>query len=457
MGADATARYDEALDRLLRYHPDVVELATELAADESDAMGQALFAYLNLLGTDPDDVAAAASATTALAAAAGTPRERAHAEALALWVAGDWHGATARLDDLVARWPTDLLGVMFGHQLAFFVGDHALLRDIPMRVLRELDPEHPHTGFVRGMAAFGLEESGHYEPALAAGMVAVGQNPDDVWAVHAVIHTHEMTGRIAAGIAFLDDPAVRWRDGNLFTVHNWWHLAIYQIEAGRPERALAIYDAEIHHPASAGIPIEMLDGSALLWRLRMDGIDTGDRFATLADGWAAKAFGEPWYAFNDLHATIAFIGAGRAGDAAAVIARLERAVDTAGSDEQQRSNVMMTADVGLPACRAVVAFAEERYDDVVALLWPRRRTFARFGGSHAQRDVLQRLLLESALRGGRHDVAVALTGERLALRDSSPYTWSQRARALRGRSEAEAAAAAERVAAAGRESIAVGG
>ena len=124
-----------------------------------------------------------------------------------------------------------------------------------------------------------------------------------------------MQGRVDEGIAFLRSDRTQWESGNLFTVHNWWHLALYELEAGRPERSLAIYDAEIHHEGSLGVPIEMLDASALLWRLLLDGIDTGGRFGPLADAWAPKAAATPWYVFNDLHATMAFVGAGRLGDA----------------------------------------------------------------------------------------------------------------------------------------------
>ena len=73
-------------------------------------------------------------------------------------------------------------------------------------------------------------------------------------------------------------------------MHNWWHLALFQLEAGRPERGRSrIYDAEIHNAASDGVPLEMLDASALLWRLYLDGADTGGRFGPLADAWAPKA------------------------------------------------------------------------------------------------------------------------------------------------------------------------
>jgi len=107
----------------------------------------------------------------------------------------------------------------------------------------------------------------------------------------------------------------------------------------------------------------------------------------------------------------------------------------------------MSAEIGLPACRSVLAFIDGRYDDVITELHPIRRTLNRFGGSHAQRDALQRTLLEAALRSGRHELARALTSERLGLRESSVYGWSQRARALRGLGDDAAAAKAEQRAA----------
>jgi hypothetical protein len=90
----------------------------------------------------------------------------------------------------------------------------------------------------------------------------------------------------------------------------------------------------------------------------------------------------------------------------------------------------MSAEVGVPVSRAVVAFTDGRHDDVVAQLLPIRRIFHRFGGSHAQRDLLQRTLTESAIRSGRLDVARSLVDERLSQRDTSVYGWLRRARIL---------------------------
>jgi tetratricopeptide (TPR) repeat protein len=435
---DTIDRYDLALDRLVRFHPEAVDLATELVGVADPVpMAHALIAYLHLMSTDRADLTTARMAHDALVAAGGNDRERAHAAAIGSWLAGDWTGAARDLDDLLVHWPTDVLALMFGHQLDFFVGDAQSLRDRPIRTLRAMDPQHPHAAFVRGMTAFGLEEAGHYGEALAAGLSAVDANPDDVWAVHAVVHTYEMQGRVDDGIAFMRSDDTRWEAGNLFTVHNWWHLALYELEAGRPGQSLAIYDREVHHEGSLGVPIEMLDASALLWRLLLDGIETGGRFDALADAWAPKAAATPWYAFNDLHATMAFAGAGRLGDAHDLIGRLDRWLDSASG-----SNARMTAEIGLPACRAVVAFVEDRHADVVAELFPIRRVLAHFGGSHAQRDALQRTLLEAALRGGRFELAAALTAERLGVRENSTYSWAQRARALEGLGDVAGSAAA---------------
>ena len=448
--SDAIALYDRALDRFLRFHPDVVDLAGELAEQEPDAaISQVLMAYLHLTSTDVPDLDGARAAAGALAALPRNEREELHARAIAAWLDGDWVCAARILDDLLVRWPSDLLALMIGHQLDFFLGDAGNLCDRPARSIVRIDSDHPHAGFVRGMQSFGFEESGFYPRAEDAGLAALTTNPDDVWALHAVVHTFEMQGRIDEGIRFMQSRVDDWGSGNLFTVHNWWHLALYHLEAGHPERSLAIYDAEVHNAQSAGVPLEMVDASALLWRLLLDGIDTGGRFAPLADAWATRTAADPWYVFNDVHAVMALTGAGRTADAKAVIRRLDASVGTGSG-----TNTRMTAEIGLPASRAIVAFAEGRDVDVVGELAPIRRILNRFGGSHAQRDALQRTLLESAIRAGYVDLARVLIAERLNHRATSVYGWSQQARVMSLIGDEAAAATASATAATHRDAVA---
>jgi tetratricopeptide (TPR) repeat protein len=425
---DATARYDEAVDAMLRFSPRVLELASVLVEQHADApMSHAFMAYLSLSSTDLSDVPGARDAWAAMSTLAMNDRERAHNDAIAKWASGDWTGAARTLDDLLTHWPADLLALQFGHQLDFFLGDAGGLRDRPGRTLPVLDPEDPHTAFVRGMQGFGLEESGDYGAAEVAGRAAVAVNPDDVWAIHAVVHVCEMQGRVDDGIRFLRERRDNWEAGNLFTVHNWWHLALYLLEAGEYDEVLKIYDAEVHNAQSDGVSIEMLDASALLWRLFLDAHDTGDRFLALADAWTSRAKGDSWYVFNDLHAIMALAGAGRIDDAERRIRDIADYVQRDGSG----TNVAMAAEIGLPASRAIVRFVQGRYEEVVSELAPIRRMLQHFGGSHAQRDALHRTLLEAALRAGNYDLARALTAERLSLRDTSVYGLTQWARIAR--------------------------
>jgi tetratricopeptide (TPR) repeat protein len=427
---EAAELYDRALDRLLRYHPDLVTLATQLSEEHGDvAMSNAFIAYLHLSSTARGDVDVARAAWEAMAATPMNPREQAHHDAIGAWVHGDWHGAGRRLDDLLEHWPADLLALMYGHLLDFFVGDAANLRDRPGRSLTAFDPAHPHAAFVRGMQAFGLEESGHYEAAEDAGLAAIAVNADDVWAIHAVTHTYEMRGRVATGVEFLTSREQDWGTGNLFTVHNWWHLALFHLELGDPSAALAIYDREVHNEASDSMVLQLLDAAAMLWRLHLDGIDTGGRFAALADAWSTADDARRWYAFNDVHATLAYVGAGRLGDAERLVERMARYVNgDATGTAATGANVAMTAEIGLPASRALVAYGKGDWSEVVAQLAPIRRRLHHFGGSHAQRDVLQRTLLEAALRNGQSDLARGLLAERLAVRPTSAYAARQHER-----------------------------
>src|SRR3546814_7576573 len=95
------------------------------------------------------------------------------------------------------------------------------------------------------------------------------------------------------------------------------------------------------------------------------------------------------------HAMMAVTGAGRDAEARRLLAALEARVAGGGT------NAMMTRDVGLPLARAIRAFDRGDYAAVVDLLGPVRLVAHRFGGSHAQRDVVTLTLIEAAIRGGQ--------------------------------------------------------
>ena len=421
-------RYDLALDRYLRYHPDVIDVATALVTEEPQfPMGHAMAAYLSLSSTDTVDLPGARESAEALATLELNAREAAHLAAIQKWIAGDWHGAARQLDNLLVAWPTDSLALLSGHQLDFFRGDARNLRDRIARSLGSIDAESPHYGFVRGMFAFGLEESGHYAAAEAHGLAAVEAHPDDVWAIHAVVHVYEMQGRVAEGIRFLRSREGDWGEGNLFAVHNWWHLALYLLEAGKVEDALAIYDAACAQPRVRGrAPRDARRERTSVAPLHSRAWTPAPGSASWPTPGSVAPSTSPGTCFNDMHAVMALVGAGRMTEARAVVDRLERYAAAGGT--ASASNFAMTTEVGLPASRAVVAFAEGNDRQVIDELLPIRTSFQVFGGSHAQRDALQRTLLTSAIRAAetiwrRH---WSTSASRLASRASTHSTASQR-------------------------------
>jgi hypothetical protein len=176
---------------------------------------------------------------------------------------------------------------------------------------------------------------------------------------------------------------------------------------------LDLYDTRIRTPGSR-IALEMIDASALLWRLRLRGADVGDRWNELADTW--EAFGEDgYYAFNDVHALMAFLASGREHQVRRVMSALTAA------SARFDTNGMMSREVGLPAARALSAFERRDYEMAIEDLLRVRGHANRFGGSNAQRDLLNLTLIEAALRAGRLSLARSLAAERLSLKPDSPF------------------------------------
>ena len=349
-------------------------------------------------------------------------RERAHTAAARAWLEGDFAGSIRRYGEILLDYPRDLFALQVAHIGDFLLGSSQLLRDRVAQVLPYWDAGVPGYGYVLGMHAFGLEETGLYERAEATGRRALSHNPRDGWAAHAVAHVMEMQGRLREGSDFILGTSPDWAPGSGFAYHNFWHLALYQLDLGDAARALEIYDQQIR-PRPSRVAYENVDASAMLWRLTLRGVDVGERWQSLADDWDAMQE-DGHYAFNDVHALLALLGAGRDAAAERVLRALEQQARAGGT------NAMMTRDVGLPLGRALWAFQRKQYAEAAELLLGVRGIAQRFGGSNAQRDLIHLTLVEAALRAEKEGLAVALSAERTELKPQSPFNWLLAARAF---------------------------
>lgn len=398
--AEAVGLLDRAVAELAHMRGSPLATADQaLLADPTCSLAAALGAYLHLYaGTR----SGADEARRRLASAPPSdPRAEAHHTAAATWVAGDLVGAAAALEGLLAIEPLDLLALRVVEDLHFFCGRSDRIEAVAAGVLPAWRGRQGE-GLVLAMWAFGLEETGRYDEALAAAHAALEQDRTDVWAAHAVAHVHEMRGQPAAGERFLRATTPEW-DASFFAAHQWWHLALFQLALGRLDDAMALYDGPVRGAHHSPETLDLIDASSLLWRLHLLGADPGERPAELAEAWAGR---EGRSAFDAAHAAMAFALAGRTDLADRLVGALE-AVATG-------TNAAMVRAIGLPLVRAVLAMAAGCHGDAVDALAPARGRAATFGGSHAQRDVVDQTLLAAAVRAGRTEVAGPLLAERRA-------------------------------------------
>ncbi len=419
------AAYDQAARELLCMVDDpAASVARALEASPEMTMAHVLQAWLHLLGTEPEGIAVARAACEAAAGLPADDRERRHLAAAQALVQGRWREAAQRLEDLSLRYPLDTLALQAGHQVDFFRGDSRMLRDRVARVLPAWDASIPGWHAVLGMHAFGLEENGDYAQAESQGRRSVELEPRDSWGWHAVAHVHEMRNQPRDGIAWLQPHGATWSQGSFLATHNWWHLALCHLELDDHAQVLKLYDQAIGGTGSS-VVMDMIDASAMLWRLHLRGVDVGDRWQPLADRWHPLARAGN-YAFNDFHAMLAFVGADRSAAQQAVFESQQRVM------QSEVDNALFTREVGHPAARAVQAFGQGDFNTAVTLLRAIRHQAHRFGGSHAQRDLIDLTLIEAAMRSGDPALARGLAAERAVLRPRSPLAQrlTRRARAM---------------------------
>lgn len=425
----SVAAFDRASGELACFIDDpMASVDRALAESPAMTMAHALKAWLHLLGTEPAGRAIARACCETAARLPATERERGHVAAATALADGRWREAGRVLEDVSAAFPTDLLALQVGHQIDFFRGDSRMLRDRIARALPAWDPARPRWHALLGMYAFGLEETADYAAAERYGRRAVELEPRDGWAWHAVAHVHEMRNAVADGIRWLQPHRETWATGSFFAVHNTWHLALFLLESGDVPGVLALYDEAIGGTGST-VVLDLIDATAMLWRLKLRGVDVGDRWSSLADRWHAVG-GLGQYAFNDVHALMAFVGAGRDAERTRVLDALRHA------GEADDDNGEFSRRVGIPVARAIVAFSEGKFESAADLLRTVRNGAHAFGGSHAQRDVIDLTLLESA-RHGAPTLYRALCAERAALRPSGmPATTSALDKPVRARASA---------------------
>lgn len=402
-GPESVAVLDAAIEDLASLSGDPVGGAEKAADDDRLVIARVYQAYLHLYATTPAGVTRAGDILARVDDYGLPEREAAHLRAARAWAAGNWEITTRWLERALLANPRDLLALKVAQDLYFFLGNRLELRDSAARVLTQWPRDKPGWGYVQGIYAFGLEENADYRQAETRARAALEINPGDVWSVHAMAHVREMEGDHRRGVEFLTTTAPDWSD-SYFAVHNWWHRALYHLELLELDEAVRLYDDPIRGNRSTEW-LDVVDAAALLWRLRLFGVDVAERARALASDIDELVAG-PVYIFNDWHAVMAFGLAGDHERVAAIIA--------ANQQLTAPSNANAARIAGLDLLTAFGEYAAGDPGAATDKLIGIRQYANAVGGSHAQRDVIDLTLIAAAARSGNDRLARALVAERVA-------------------------------------------
>ncbi|XP_056373391.1 tetratricopeptide repeat protein 38 [Hyla sarda] len=350
-----------------------------------------------------------------------TDREKLHVAAVETFANGNIPKASDMWEQILQDHPLDLLALKLAHDCYFYLGQQTQMRDSIARVLPYWTQSTPLSSYVKGMYSFGLLETNFYDQALKVAKEALAVDQKDCWSVHTIAHVYEMKASIEDGLTFMEQTENHWKDGDMIACHVYWHWALYFIEKGEYEAALTLYDQYIAPKCfSSGSMLDVVDNSSLLHRLQMEGVDVGKRWDNLVKV-TKKHTDDHLLVFNDLHFLMSSLGSKDHKTTTQLLRTLKELTKSPGENYQHS----LIRDIGLPLCQALVEFDSGNYDKVVELMTPIRYKIVDIGGSHAQRDLFNQVLIRAAVNSNKKShqtLARSLLIERDVLRPNSPLT-----------------------------------
>jgi len=413
----AAARFQEGMDKLLSYGAGAEEcFAAAVQADEGLAVAHAGAALVAV--AQGDAATARAAVGRARAAVAGaTRRERQHVEALGALVGGETTRGLDLVEEHVAEFPRDAMLVNQASSAIGFAGRRDR-EEQRMAFLERLAPAYGDDWWFNSALAFTYHEVDRYEESRRLSERSLQQYPGNANASHNLAHIYFEMLDTEAGAAFLAEWMTGYDRRASFHCHLAWHLAMFELHQGRYARALEIFQRDIL--GAVNPRLAMIDGSALLWRFRLDGRHEQPlAWRPLAD--LAERVSRPGFVFGEIHAALAYAACGDEAALAKLVDGL-RALDAKGHP--------IAGTVALPMVQGTAAFVAGDHAGALAQLEPVEGEFHRVGGSHAQWELFEETMVACYLALERYDDAIRLVRRRLQRRASPrDLRWLDRATA----------------------------
>jgi len=400
--SQAQDHYIAGVDHLLSSTYGGVEaFEAAVTADPQFALGFVGLARANMVA---GDMAAARQAIGTAVSLNGTvsDRERDHMGITQALISGDALQARELTEAHVLIYPRDALIAqlctsVFG--LIAFSGCDATEAQM-FGYTSWLAPHYGEDWWMMAVHAVSICEVGQPQKALELMERSLALNPRNANASHFKAHCLYETGETQQGLAYLTDWMTGYDRRSVIYGHLSWHKALWALSEGDTATMWEIFDAEISPKNASGLPINILtDSASLLYRADLAGHHvSAERWKELS-AYAADRFAQPGQSFVDMHSALCHAMAGET-DA------LERYLSAPKG---------FAGDLVAPVAKAWARIVRHDWPGALEHLTPVMTQHARFGGSRAQRDMLELTYLNVLLRLGKRDEARRAASTRRAL------------------------------------------
>ncbi|MDC3003348.1 tetratricopeptide repeat protein [Paracoccaceae bacterium] len=321
-----------------------------------------------------------------------TDREKSHFLCCELLLSGEARKARTAVQNHVSEWPRDAMIAqmstsVFG--LIGFSGEIGRENDL-LEYTAKLLPHYGEDWWMMSMHAISLCETGQTLKSMQLMEKTLNLNPRNANAAHFFAHILYEENEVSAGRDYLAAWMPKYDRRSLLHGHLSWHQALWALHDGDESEMWEIVDASVSNEKGSSLPINALtDTASIYYRAELAGYNVSfERWLKLSE-YAEEKFPTMGQSFADIHAALAHAMAGNE-------EYLTKLVD---------GNNGFAGDSVPAVAKAWKAISENKWDKAKEELETASSEFERFGGSRAQRDLLEFTYVNVLLRTGKKEAA----------------------------------------------------
>ena len=337
-----------------------------------------------------------------------TDREKSHFLCCKLVLLGEAKKARAAVYNHVSEWPRDAMVAQMSTSVFGLIGfSGEVAREIHLLEYTEkLLPHYGEDWWMMSMHAISLCETGQTLESMQLMEKALNLNPRNANAAHFFAHILYEENEVSAGRDYLAAWMPNYDRRSLLHGHLSWHQALWALHDGDETTMWDIVDASVSQEKGSSLPINALtDTASIYYRAELAGYNvSAERWLKLSE-YAAEKFPKMGQSFADMHAALAHAMAGNND-------YLSKLID---------GNSGFAGDIVPAVAKAWKAISESNWNKAREELETAASEFERFGGSRAQRDLLEFTYVNVLLRTGNKETArKTLLKRRPVFHESAP-------------------------------------